>query len=146
MWFFFLWLFFLSSFRSEMRQLAASLQVCPGQPSKSLWAEGEVWHPARRSETKRPAAKEGARAALKASAPSQDVRAGTYCWLATGERHQFALGLGLVWLACHWNFSMFWQMSHWSFPMFWHVALKPCPIKIFPPSSKKGSLKLWRDF
>lgn len=32
------------------------------------------------------------RAAQKASPPPQDVRAGTYCWLATGEPHQFALG------------------------------------------------------
>lgn len=134
---FFFYPVFIVKFSSWLPSLV-SLLVCPGQPSKSLWAEGNIWHPARRSETKTPAAKEGVRAAQKASAPPQDVRAGTYCWLATGEPHQFALGLGLVWLACHWNFSMFWQIMH--------VPLKPCPIKIFQPSSNKGSLKLWRDF
>lgn len=110
--FFFLWQFFLSSFHSEMQQLAPKWW-CPGQPSKSLWAKGEICHPVRRLETERNQLhKREKKQSWKSQPPPQDVRAGTNWWLAAGEPHRFALDFGLVWQVCHWNwdFSMFWQI------------------------------------
>lgn len=95
-----------------MQQLAAlfgGAQGSPANPCEPRERSVPQWGDQNRD---RPDARDGARAVLKVPALPQDVRAGTYCWLATGEPNQFALDLGLVCQACHWNwdFSMFWQI------------------------------------